>query len=125
MGAMKEEDMKKREAVEVKNTLDGNIFNCEKSLNEHRSKIDQGTIDEIENALREAKEAMNSEDLDRMNQAKTNLDQASMKIGQAMYAQGNQGEQQQNEQSSEQQSEQQNEQNQEGQEQKDNNEKKN
>jgi len=27
--AMKEEDMKKREAVEVKNTLDGNIFNVE------------------------------------------------------------------------------------------------
>merc|ERR1712178_407894 len=112
---------KKREAVEVKNTLDGNIFNVEKSLNEHKSKIDQGTIDEIENALREAKESMNSEDLDRMNQAKTNLDQASMKIGQAMYAQSNQGDQQQSEQSSEQQSEQQTEQNQEGQEQKDNN----
>merc|ERR1711920_697407 len=120
--AMKEEDMKKREAVEVKNTLDGNVFNIEKSLNEHRSKVDQGVIDEIENAIREAKESINSEDLDRMNQAKTNLDQASMKIGQAMYAQGNQGEQQQTEQSPEQQSEQKQE---EGSEQKDNNEKKN
>merc|ERR1712203_756574 len=112
--AMKEEDMKKREAVEVKNTLDGNIFNIEKSLNEHRSKVDQGVIDEVENAIREAKEAMNSEDLDRMNTAKTNLDQASVKIGQAMYAQGNQGDQAQGEQQAEQQSEQQTEQNQEG-----------
>jgi len=104
--SMKEEDMKKREGVEVKNALDGNIFNIEKSLNEHRSKVDQGVIDEVENAIREAKEAMNSEDLDRMNQAKTNLDSASMKIGQAMYAQSNQDNQQQGEQSGEQQSEQ-------------------
>merc|ERR1712178_369048 len=114
--AMKE-DMKKREAVEVKNNLDSSIFNLEKSLNEHRSKVDQGTIDEVENAMREAKEAMNSEDLDRMNQAKTNLEQTSMKIGQAVYAQSSQDNQQQSEQSSEQQSEQQTEQNQEGQEQ--------
>jgi len=104
--SMKEEDMKKREGVEVKNQLDGNIFNIEKSLNEHRSKVDQAVIDEVENAIREAKESMNSEDLDRMTLAKTNLDSASMKIGQAMYAQSNQDNQQQGEQSSEQQPEQ-------------------
>jgi len=104
--SMKEEDMKKREGVEVKNQLDGNIFNIEKSLNEHRSKVDQAVIDEVENAIREAKESMNSEDLDRMTLAKTNLDSASMKIGQAMYAQSNQDNQQQGEQSSEPQTEQ-------------------
>merc|ERR1712019_7474 len=87
---MKEEDMKKREAVEVKNALDTNSFNVEKSLNEHRSKISQEVADEVDNAIREAREAVASEDLDRMNQAKTNLDNASMKIGQAVYAQGNQ-----------------------------------
>jgi len=88
---MKEEDQKKREAIEVKNTLDGSTFTVEKSLNEHRSKVGQEVIDEVENAIREAREAVNSEDLDRMNQAKTNLDNASMKIGQAVYSQGNQG----------------------------------
>merc|ERR1712151_417498 len=64
--AMKEEDQKKKDAIEVKNTLDGNIFNVEKSLSEHRSKIGQEVIDEVENAIREAKESMNSEDLERM-----------------------------------------------------------
>jgi len=88
--SMKEEDMKKREAVEVKNTLDNNCFNVEKSLNEHRSKISQEVVDEVDNAVREARESINSEDLERMNQAKTNLDNASMKIGQAVYSQGNQ-----------------------------------
>merc|ERR1712151_231952 len=104
--AMKEEDMKKREAVEVKNALDTNSFNVEKSLNEHRSKISQEVADEVDNAIREAREAVASEDLDRMNQAKTNLDNASMKIGQAVYAQGNQ--QSSDEQASQQNTEQQN-----------------
>jgi len=89
--SMKEEDAKKREGIEVKNSLDGSSFTVEKSLNEHKSKLNQEIIDEIENAIREAREAVNSEDLDRMNQAKTNLDNASMKIGQAVYSQGNSG----------------------------------
>jgi len=85
---MKEEDSKKREGIEVKNTLDGSSYTVEKSLAEHKSKISQEVVDEVENAIREAREAVNSEDLDRMNQAKTNLDNASMKIGQAVYSQG-------------------------------------
>merc|ERR1712203_1150047 len=72
--AMKEQDMKKREGIELKNQLDGNIFNIEKSLNDHKANVGQEVIDEVENAIREAKEAINSEDVDRMNQAKTNLD---------------------------------------------------
>merc|ERR1712153_208505 len=70
--SMKEEDAKKREGIEVKNTLDGSTYTVEKSLNEHKSKIGQEVVDEVENAIGEAREAVNSEDLDRMNQAKTN-----------------------------------------------------
>lgn len=68
--------------------MDGSSYTVEKSLAEHKSKISQEVVDEVENAIREAREAVNSEDLDRMNQAKTNLDNASMKIGQAVYSQG-------------------------------------
>lgn len=85
--SMREQDQKKREAVEVKNYLDTHIHNTEKSLSEHRSKLGQDDITAIETAISEAKEAMNGEDLDRMNQAKSNLDNAAMKIGQAMYSQ--------------------------------------
>ena len=85
--SMREQDQKKREAVEVKNYLDTHIHNTEKSLSEHRSKLSQDDITAIETAISEAKEAMNGEDLDRMNQAKSNLDNAAMKIGQAMYSQ--------------------------------------
>lgn len=85
--AMREEDQKRREAIEVKNYLDTHIHNTEKSLSEHKSRLSQDDITAIETAINEAKEAMSGEDLDKMNQAKTNLDNAAMKIGQAMYSQ--------------------------------------
>ena len=84
--AMRDQDSKKREAVEVKNYLDTHIHNAEKSLNEHKSKLGQDDISAIESAITEAKDAMASEDLEKMNTAKSNLDTATMKIGQAMYA---------------------------------------
>merc|ERR1712086_255922 len=86
---MKEEDGKKRESVKVKNSLDSSTFSVEKSMSEHKSKLSEDVINEIDNAIREAREAVASEDLERMNTAKTNLDNASMKIGQAVYSQGN------------------------------------
>lgn len=84
--AMREEDAKRREGVELKNNLDTQVHNTEKSLSEHRSKLGADDLAAVESALTEAKEAMNTEDLERMQTAKTNLDQAAMKIGQAMYA---------------------------------------
>ena len=84
--SMREQDAKKREAVEVKNYLDTHIHNAEKSLNEHRAKLGQDDISAVESAIAEAKEAIGGEDLEKMNQAKSNLDNATMKIGQAMYS---------------------------------------
>jgi len=93
--AMKQEDMKKRESIEIKNELDGSIHKTEKFLNEHRSKVPQDDITAIENAIKEARDVLESGDLEKLKTAKTNLDQASMKIGQAMYQQ-NQSNTQQN-----------------------------
>jgi len=104
---MKEEDAKKREAIEVKNNLDSQSYTAEKSLNEHREKIGQDIVDEVEAAIKEAREAVASEDLERMNTAKANLDASSMKIGQAVYSQQSQStdEQSQQQQQSEEQQE--------------------
>lgn len=35
----KEEDKKRRELVDLKNEADSTLFNTEKSLNEHRAKL--------------------------------------------------------------------------------------
>lgn len=85
--SMRDQDKKRREAIEMRNTLDGQIANVERSLAEHRAKLQQADIEAIENALKEAKEVVSTEDVDKLTTAKTNLDSAAMKIGQAMYSQ--------------------------------------
>ena len=103
----REEDKKKKEGVELKNNLDSQINNVDKSLNEHKDKISGEIVSEIEAGLKEAREAMASEDLERMEKAKTELEQVSLKIGQAMYSQqsaqpeGEQNQEQNQEQSQE------------------------
>ena len=71
---MKEDDKQRREAIEVKNHLDQNINNVNKSLSEHKDKLNESDVSSIETAVKEANEAMESGDVDRMNQAKTNLE---------------------------------------------------
>ena len=46
--AHKEEDQKRKEAIEEKNHLDSQVNNVEKSLNEHKSKLNQNDVEEIE-----------------------------------------------------------------------------
>jgi molecular chaperone DnaK len=82
-----EDDKKRKAQVEAKNHAEALIHSTEKSLAEHGSKVGETERRAIEDALAAAKEAIkgdNAEDI----QAKTNaLAQASMKLGEAMYAQ--------------------------------------
>lgn len=93
---MKEQDKKKREAIEIKNDLDSSINKTEKSLSEHRDKISSDVVTEIEAALKEGKEAFATEDIEKMNAAKNKVEQAALKIGQSMYSQAGAQQQQQN-----------------------------
>lgn len=83
--SMKQADLQKREAIELKNELDSSIHKTEKFLGEHKAKLSADDVASIETAIKEAKSVLETEDLEKMKQAKSNLDQASMKIGQAMY----------------------------------------
>ena len=91
---MKDQDKKKREAIEIKNDLDSSINKTEKSLSEHKDKISSDIVTEIEAAIAEAKEAFASEDLEKMTAAKAKVEQAALKIGQSMYSQANAQQQQ-------------------------------
>ena len=81
-----EEDKKRKAQVEAKNHAEALIHSTEKSLAEHGSKVGEPERRAIEDALAALKEAVkgdNAEDI----KAKTNtLAQASMKLGEAMYA---------------------------------------
>jgi molecular chaperone DnaK len=85
-----EEDRRKREEVEVRNQTDSLIYSTERLLNENRAKLSESDIRPIEDALAEAKRALESGDVSRMRQAKDNLTQASHRLAEIMYRQAGQ-----------------------------------
>ena len=82
-----EEDKKRKAAVEAKNHAEALVHSTEKALAEHGSKVGDAERSAIENAIADLKEALKGDDASAI-QAKTNtLAQASMKLGEAMYKQ--------------------------------------
>ncbi len=80
-------DKKRREEVDAKNHADALVHSTEKALAEHGSKIADTERRAIEDAVSDLKEALKGDDAEAI-KAKTNtLAQASMKLGEAMYAQ--------------------------------------
>ena len=82
-----EEDKKARELVEAKNSLEALIHSTEKSLKENSSNDKVAAVKgEVEAAIATAKEAVGTEDVERMKTATGTLAAAAMKIGEAIYA---------------------------------------
>lgn len=82
-----EEDKKKKELIEAKNNADSMIYSTEKTLTEHADKIKDEDKTAIEEAIKELKTALEGEELEAIKTATETLTNASMKIGEAMYAQ--------------------------------------
>jgi len=82
-----EEDKKRRADIETRNQADSLIYNTEKMLNENREKIPVSDIKPIEDALAEAKEALKSEDMDKIRRAMETLTKASHRMAEVMYKQ--------------------------------------
>lgn len=81
-----EEDKKRRAAVEAKNHAEALIHSTEKALSEHGDKVGAPEKAAIETALADLKSAIEGDDAEAIT-AKTNtLAQASLKLGEAMYA---------------------------------------
>jgi len=82
-----EADAKRRQTIEAKNEIDSLIYTTEKSLTDNGDKLDEETKKEVEKAVAEAKEVKDGDDLDAITEKKEALNQASLKIGQAVYGQ--------------------------------------
>src|SRR5207249_1056173 len=63
----------------------------EKALAEHGSKVGEAERTAIENAMADLREAVKGDDADAIRQKTNTLAQASMKLGEAMYAQAQGG----------------------------------
>jgi len=79
------DDRKQRDTIEARNRADAMVYNVEKTLKDHRSKIGDAEAKEIDAALEETKKAMAENDPDRINSATDRLTTASHKLAEAMY----------------------------------------
>jgi L1 cell adhesion molecule like protein len=86
-----EADKSKKEFVETKNTAESLIYNTQKSLTEHKEKLDEETTKTVDTAIKECEEALSSENAELLKEKTDALQQASMKIGEAVYKQGGDG----------------------------------
>ncbi|MGA7791120.1 MAG: Hsp70 family protein, partial [Xanthobacteraceae bacterium] len=82
-----EEDKKRKAQVEAKNHAEALVHATEKTLAEHGSKVGEAERRAIENAMADLKEALKGNDADAITAKANTLQQASMKLGEAMYKQ--------------------------------------
>ena len=86
-----ESDKKKRETVDVKNQADTMVHSAEKNLKEFGDKVSDQEKNAIENDIKTLKEAIASDDIEKIKSGLEALTQSSMKLGEAMYKAQQQG----------------------------------
>ncbi len=79
------EDKKRRELVETRNRADAAVHEIEKALKEHGEKVGSSERVAIEAAVSAVKDALKGEDADFIRSKTEALQQASLKLGEAMY----------------------------------------
>lgn len=80
-----DEDKKKREAVDARNSLENGIYQAEKMPKEYADKISDDDKKVIEEAVEEAKKHLESEDKDELEKAASELLEKIQAIGAKLY----------------------------------------
>ncbi|WP_132249750.1 molecular chaperone DnaK [Methylobacterium segetis] len=81
-----EADKKRRELVEVRNQGESLIHSTEKSVKDFGDKVSEADRGAIDTAITALRTALEGEDVETIKARTTDLMQASMKLGEAMYA---------------------------------------
>ncbi len=84
------EDKKQLEIVTSRNQLDSLLHSVQKSLKEYGDKLAADEKAKIEAAVRDAEEAMKSDDKEKIDAKAQALSQAAQKLGEKMYAEAQQ-----------------------------------
>jgi molecular chaperone DnaK len=79
------EDKSRREEIDSKNQLDSLVYSVEKMLRENGGEISGSERGDVENAIADAKKALESNDKSTMDNARERLMQASHKLAEQMY----------------------------------------
>jgi molecular chaperone DnaK len=81
------EDQERRRQVEARNKLDGLVYTTQKTYDEHKEKLGAAEKGQLEEALADARKALEGDDAGAMEQAAERLTQASHKLAEAVYRQ--------------------------------------
>jgi len=79
------EDATRKQEIEVRNQTDSLVYSTERTLSEHGAKLAEADRKAVEEALAAAREALKSEDVERMKGAQETLTRASHKLAEIMY----------------------------------------
>jgi molecular chaperone DnaK len=88
-----EEDKKRKEKIEVRNTADSLAHNTEKTLEELKDKISSDNKKKIEESLKELRESLTGDDTDKIKEKTEALSQIFQKISTEIYQQAAQQQQ--------------------------------
>ena len=86
-----EEDKRRREVAETRNRGDSLAYQTDRMLHEVGDKISADERQKVEAKLKDLKDALSGEDVARINRAADELQQASFKLAEAMYAKAGAG----------------------------------
>ncbi|MRS12038.1 MAG: molecular chaperone DnaK [Actinobacteria bacterium] len=82
-----DEDKKKKEEAEVRNTTDSLVYGTEKTLADLGEKVPADTKSDVEAAVAEAKKALEGDDVDAIKTAAQALQEKSYKLAEIVYQQ--------------------------------------
>ncbi len=80
-----EADKDRKDLVEARNQAESLIHSTEKSMEEHKDKVDPTTIEVIEMALANLTEQLETDDAEKIKSGIQNLTESAMKLGEAIY----------------------------------------
>jgi molecular chaperone DnaK len=83
--AHSEDDRRRMEEVEARNSLDGILYQAEKMIRENREKIAEADVKKAEEAIEDAKKAVNEGGVPRLRAAKENVERSLHKIAEELY----------------------------------------
>jgi molecular chaperone DnaK len=82
------EDARRRQEIELRNQTDALVYSTERALAEHGARLSAGERGAVDQALAEAREALSSEDAERLRRAQEGLTRASQTLAAAAQRQG-------------------------------------
>jgi molecular chaperone DnaK len=80
-----EEDRRRREEAEIRNSADMLVYQTEKFLKDNKDKMNQSDVDELNQAISKVKQVLDGSDIEAIKSATENLARLSQQAGAKMY----------------------------------------